>query len=257
MTGQERQCWQSAVPALTALPQMWRSAVAPRCLVFALHAPSLDQPTANRLVALLSPEERLRHERMAVWDKQTEFLVSRALLRRVLGALLDLPPAAIAFDITEDGKPLLSASLAQSLAFNLAHSEGFVLVAVAEAASVGVDVESIAAYKSGIARRFFSATEYGWLEQHPPESRAAAFYQLWTIKEACIKALGTGVRDLRGVSLVPSATAGIWRGLHWQTLYIDRGVQAALARRPATSDDVLQPPHIYRVDLPWLLVGLA
>jgi amino acid adenylation domain-containing protein len=78
--------------------------------------------------------------------------------------------------------------------FNLSHSDGWALVAVARGREVGVDVERCRAeLAAGIAERFFAPDEVAALAAQPPPRRAAMFFTLWTLKEAYAKARGAGL----------------------------------------------------------------
>ena len=75
---------------------------------------------------------------------------------------------------------------------SLSHSHGFAALSHAPSPiAVGVDVEWLAPRDfSGMARVAFSAAEAdGLATLQSPSDRCAAFYELWTLKEACAKAL--------------------------------------------------------------------
>jgi 4'-phosphopantetheinyl transferase len=61
--------------------------------------------------------------------------------------------------------------------------------------AVGVDVERIRAIKDAedLVERFFSPRESRLFKKLPPEKRPAAFFNLWTRKEAMLKATGEGI----------------------------------------------------------------
>jgi 4'-phosphopantetheinyl transferase len=126
-----------------------------------------------------------------------DFAVAHALLRQSLSACGTLAPHDWTFAVGTHGKPSLTANLAarEGLAFNLAHTDGLVACCVARHADVGIDVEAITRRIDidGIATRFFSPTETADLEQCADPIRPARFAELWTLKEAYIKALGDGL----------------------------------------------------------------
>jgi len=78
--------------------------------------------------------------------------------------------------------------------FNLSHSEGLVVFAVARAREVGIDVEYIRRDfpVDGVADRIFSATEREALASLGTERKLHAFFTSWTLKEAYFKGLGVG-----------------------------------------------------------------
>jgi 4'-phosphopantetheinyl transferase len=84
---------------------------------------------------------------------------------------------------------------APPLAFNLSHTHGLVACAVAHDAQVGVDVECVerATASRAIAERYFSAPELAQLDACPEERRSSHFIELWTLKEAYLKAVGSGL----------------------------------------------------------------
>jgi len=157
--------------------------------------------------ALLSPDERRRADRFRFPVHADRFTVSRASLRRILGAYLDVDPARIAFAYGPDGKPRL-ADPADPLRFNLAHSADVTLVALARGREVGVDLERMrrGVPHQRLARRFFAHPEIVALDSIPTPRREAAFFATWARKEAYVKARGEGlVRWLRrfAVSIEP------------------------------------------------------
>jgi 4'-phosphopantetheinyl transferase len=83
------------------------------------------------------------------------------------------------------------------LHFNLAHSGELALLALTRAGEVGVDVERIRPMPDALelAARFFSPREVAALQTVPPDDANAAFFRLWTRKEAWLKATGEGIAE--------------------------------------------------------------
>lgn len=158
---------------------------------------SLDM-SAERIVALaatLSPDERGRAGKFGTAQLRHRFIVGRGVMRAVLADYLQAAPAELEFSYTSRGKPALAGSAAGRLHFNLAHSHGLALLAVTHVAALGVDVERVRPFPNatGIAERFFSAGEIAAFQTLPLGAREAAFFQLWTRKEAWLKATGDGI----------------------------------------------------------------
>jgi 4'-phosphopantetheinyl transferase len=158
---------------------------------------SLDVPpeTSARLYATLTPDERNRSARFQFEHDQQRFIVARGVLRDLLGRYLQTQPSQINFVYNAFGKPDLSPEFANRLKFNLSHSAGFALIAIATASNVGVDLEYIRAQSdyADIARRFFSAAEVDYLIALPSHLYAETFFSCWTKKEAYLKACGEGL----------------------------------------------------------------
>ncbi len=162
--------------------------------VFALHLD--DSPDVDRWRCLLSRDEKMRASRFHFEVHRNRFIVGRAWLRTVLGKYLGVKPVKIAFAYGPSGKPDLAGPLETSgLKFNLAHSDDLVLLALTADAQVGVDVERIKPISEAaeLVQRFFSPREAGLFDELPAELRSRAFLNLWTRKEALLKATGEGI----------------------------------------------------------------
>lgn len=156
---------------------------------------SITPPLLERYIELLSPAERERYQRFVVPEPAEEFLVGRALLRSILGAYLGTTPQEIRLRLGPYGKPEL-AEAKGAIDFSLAHSHGLVACALARNCELGVDVERVRTVEETLelAERFFERWEYLELSQLPARVRSFRFLQYWTLKEACLKALGTGLK---------------------------------------------------------------
>ncbi|HEY0733444.1 MAG TPA: 4'-phosphopantetheinyl transferase superfamily protein [Herpetosiphonaceae bacterium] len=235
-----------------AAPSLARLAVEQRFVAVALHTPpQLAAPTIERLCDDLGEDERIRYGRFEQAAKRDEFLLSRVLARRVLGAILGVAPAAIRWITTPAGKPLLADD--PCLAFNFSHAHGYHVCGVSRYGAIGVDVERLGEYKAAIARRFFAHDEWQWLESLDPPQQARGFYHLWTVKEACIKALGAGLRFPLRKLPVADTDAGTSLGLLWYTLPVDPLARAAVALRLADPAHAPSTSTLLHVDLAWLL----
>jgi 4'-phosphopantetheinyl transferase len=160
-------------------------------------------------ISELAPHERALHVLLDAGERQrgasfhfdvdrVRHVVSHGLLRTLVGGYLGKSPAGLCFEAGEYGKPYLAANDAGGLAFNLSHSGDVVLVALAQKGNVGVDVEcwTDRIDELGIDRiaaSVFSLTERAALAPMEPAARRAAFYAMWSRKEAYIKATGFGV----------------------------------------------------------------
>ncbi len=118
-----------------------------------------------------------------------EFLYAHAIKRLALSCHNGKDPRSWAFRTGPFGKPYTD-----GLEFNLSHTAGFVACAVSDESEVGVDVERVdrKVEAVSIARRFFADEEVRQIDL-PDEARARdAFFRIWTLKEAYVKALGRG-----------------------------------------------------------------
>lgn len=144
---------------------------------------------------LLSDDERQRADRLLIAESARRFIVGRSALRQILASLLNIPPALVRLVVGPHGKPAMADLPADSWQFNVSHSADAALVAVTRGRAVGVDLESKShrLKRDELAARFFSASENQSYFELPEEQRAAAFYRIWTCKEAYLKAIGAGL----------------------------------------------------------------
>ena len=142
--------------------------------------------------AVLHPAELLRASRYHQPADRTRFLVARAALRQLLGRYAQRPPASLVFEAGTNKKPVLQG--APGLHYNVSHAGNWVLIAIA-GTEVGVDVEKVDAQFAfqDILATSFSPAERAFIGQGTTSARA--FYQLWTRKEALVKATARGITE--------------------------------------------------------------
>jgi 4'-phosphopantetheinyl transferase len=153
---------------------------------------------------VLSPDERARRESYAGDRQRRAYHAVRGALRVILGAYLDVPPAAVRLRTGRWGKPEVDGGGPR---FSLSHAGRVVLLAVTRDRAVGVDVERTQPGRpvTALAARYFPAAEGAAVAAAPPAQRSTVYLRLWTRKEACVKA--AGARLAYGMPL-PVAGAG-------------------------------------------------
>jgi 4'-phosphopantetheinyl transferase len=153
-------------------------------------------PRVLNLQRALSSDELHRAARFRFQRDRQRFVVSRGLLRVILGRYLDTAPGELCFRYGEHGKPFLDPAFdREGLCFNLSRSGGLALYAVARGREVGIDLERVChvAEVEQIAERFFSAREKAALRTFPADLKHEMFFAYWTRREAFAKALGSGL----------------------------------------------------------------
>ncbi len=143
----------------------------------------------------LSHEELQRLQRFTHDESRRLFLVGRTLLRKTLSQYTGHDPRELEFRYNAHGKPSLKTPVEPPLEFSVSHTRGLAVCAVALGDPLGVDVERDRTVSNPleIARRFFAPAEAAALEKLPVERRGAAFIELWTLREAFVKARGVGL----------------------------------------------------------------
>jgi 4'-phosphopantetheinyl transferase len=159
-------------------------------------------------------------------------ILGEMLLRGILHREFNINPNQIKTDLTTNGKPVLLSH--PEIHFNISHSGQWVVVAFSSS-QVGVDVEKIRKVNLNIARRFFSEEENRALFSLPANKQTDYFFDLWTLKESFLKALGTGLtKPLKSFTVMRSGEtyrlSGSDAGRHFRMkqLHIDRGYKLSV-----------------------------
>jgi 4'-phosphopantetheinyl transferase len=191
-----------AAPNVELFP-CWRNANSSMLLrdgdvhVWRIFLSGLTARRCDALRGLLAPEERERAARYYFQNDMARFVVTRALLRIILGRYLAAPPGELRFTFNSFGKPFLDggADGAGKLQFNVAHSHNVALIAVTSRRKIGIDVEWIQNNidMPAIFKRYFSTEEIRELRKLSRRNMRRTFYQYWTCKEAVAKAIGVGL----------------------------------------------------------------
>ena len=166
-----------------------------------------------------------------VWD--VALPAARAVpLRELLAGYLGCAPGDVELEAGPQGKPRLRDPAGPR--FSVTHSGLRALVAVTREREVGIDLERVRERRNveALARRWFSERERRHVDARPESDRLAAFYRVWTLKEACVKANGAGLQALTATDVLRpgprwSATAdGAWSA---RTVEAGDGWAAAVA----------------------------
>lgn len=161
-----------------------------------LYWADLDLPPCpfEALKECLAPGELARAARYAHADLRRRWITARGALRHCLASWTGADPRALTLDASPRGK----LRLAGGPAFNLSHSGRHLLIAMAPAGRVGVDVEARAvADPEPLVRQACSRREAEAIcalpDTAPERPRTTAFIRTWVRKEALVKAFGAGV----------------------------------------------------------------
>jgi 4'-phosphopantetheinyl transferase len=148
----------------------------------------------DRAVAWLQAAEPERFARYRFEADRQMFLAGRVLARTLVGRALGVAPEAWRWREGPHGRPEV-AEPATALRFNLSHSAGLIVCALAMGREVGVDVEHLARppVDRKMIRRYFSPAEAADVEAQGPDRWQDRFLVYWTLKEAYLKARGLGV----------------------------------------------------------------
>lgn len=164
-----------------------------------------DYEIFKKEASCLSLDEQERAAGYAQESDRKRYITGHTALRKLLGMYLHSRPEAFSFQTGKHGKPRLdrtsacpdrSAALSPPacIHFNMSHSANMVALAFCFDSPLGIDIEAIkdSAYMNGIIRRFFHPAEYSLFSCLKDIQKKEMFFRHWTIREAFLKALGTG-----------------------------------------------------------------
>jgi 4'-phosphopantetheinyl transferase len=173
-------------------------------------------------LTVLDHDERERAARFVHEVHRRRHLAAHVAVRLLLSRVTGERAERLQFAADGNGKPQLVHPAGWH--HNLSHSEEWAVVGAQRAAPMGVDVEALRSVEDAmaLARRHYTPAERAAVEQAVDErARDAAFLRVWTRKEACLKAVGLGLR------LAPSSfEAGAGVGVAVTHLKTPAGVAA-------------------------------
>ncbi len=168
-------------------------------------------------LAWLDAAEQHRLQRFRIQGPGRRFSLCRAALRAVLASRLACRNERITFEVHDDrGKPFAMVDGAPApISFNVSHSGDHGLIAVAPRGRLGVDVEQRQPrrHMDLLIDTVFTEPERAILTTAEGRDRTDLFLDFWTMKEALIKALGTGLSmDPATFEIPPVLQRGTKRG---------------------------------------------
>jgi 4'-phosphopantetheinyl transferase len=175
----------------------------------------LDAILPTEFTATLDAAEHARAAQFRFARDRRRYIATRGILRHLIGAAGNVPASAVAFEYGPSGKPELAAwpTDGRRLRFNLSHSAGCAIFALAWDRAIGVDLESSESFAperlNDLALRVLSPREVAVWRSLPNESaRSESFLRAWTRKEAYLKSTGEGLLDqLRAIEVALDAAA--------------------------------------------------
>jgi 4'-phosphopantetheinyl transferase len=154
-------------------------------------------PTRARIAGwrtLLAPDELAYAKQHKTPELRRRHLLGRAVLRLALSRYSAIAPRDWRFALERGGRPRVAGPGPAKLSFSLSSTPGLVAVAIARFPAVGLDLESTAAaIPSDLVERLLTPSEGRALRRLPQGQRMRRFYELWTLKEAYLKARGLGL----------------------------------------------------------------
>lgn len=160
-----------------------------------IYQTNLNKVTENQLNELfeqMSDEKKRSVMRTKIEHKRNLRIAADGICRLAISEFCAVSPDEIDFGYNEYGKPF-----AKNLPvhFSVSHS-GDIAVCVVSDKKIGVDVEKIRDVNPRSAERFASEKEKEYIRNNPN-----GFFEIWTLKEAYFKCIGTGLgADIKNVT---------------------------------------------------------
>lgn len=211
-----------------------------------------EPSTTRRWLGRLEDHERIRYAACGTSAAKREYLGTRALVRTALARYSGQPAECLRFQTDPLGRPEMTAPVMPGLFFSLARTRELAVGLFTFGHDVGVDVELLAPIEvAEMAEQFFSPEERAELSRFEDAARLSRFYELWTLREAYLKARGIGLTlplDQLVFRPTPSGGAEAEFGpavgddpANWQfglTRLTNRHMAATCIRRPSSGAPV-------------------
>lgn len=137
-------------------------------------------------------ERRKSVSRLKIAQKQKSSIAADHLCRSAISAFCGVSSDSIIFKKNKHGKPF-AADL--PVHFNISHSRNIVACAVSDR-EIGIDIEKIREVNPRSAERFATDDELEYIK-----NSKNGFFEIWTLKEAYFKCIGTGLgSDIKNIS---------------------------------------------------------
>lgn len=165
-------------------------------LVWLVDTASVDDANLTYHADALGASERARYARFARAERRRQFVIGRALLRRMLGRLLTVDPGIVALGERAGQAPELVFPKGMIAGFSISHSGRWVACAASRHIRLGIDIERIDPARDvlALAGQVLARDELAHLHRCEPVERHVEFYRLWCGLEARFK-LGTDSVD--------------------------------------------------------------
>lgn len=155
--------------------------------------------------------------------KKLEFLIGRALSKKILSQKMKINPEEVYFCKNKFGKLYLDSKIhslknSEKFYFNISHTDGLIICIVSKGCDVGIDIETIKTMPFEIINDIFTPLQTQYIYSTKSEWEInSRFYEIWTRKEAYLKSLGTGIVEGLNNLNVPFGQKHRWENWEFST----------------------------------------
>lgn len=160
--------------------------------IFYFNKRGIQKKDIQKCLGFLSEEEIEKYKKYKKEDDAENFAFARFFSKNILSGIFNIEAEKIVFEIQPHGKPKLKFPEIKNFDFNISHSGEMIVVAINDQGDVGVDIEKIQEIDFSLINEFCTKNEEIYINKNI-EEKLKRFYEIWTLKEAYLKALGKGL----------------------------------------------------------------
>lgn len=160
--------------------------------IYSINVNSINEEQLCIWYEQMSSERKASVAKMQNAKKRKLRICADALCRKAISEFCGVPAEEIRFELSPAGKPY-----AKNLPvhFSISHSGDIAVCAVSKN-EIGVDIEKIRTVNPRTYERFCTKSEAEYIS-----TSENGFFEVWTLKEAYFKCIGTGLgADIKNVS---------------------------------------------------------
>lgn len=150
----------------------------------------------EKYYSLLAEEKKKRIDSFRFEKDKRLSVLAEMLAKKMIARHCSIAPEDITIRSDENGKPY---ALKSDTEFNISHSGNMVACALSDR-PVGIDIQKMRHIDDKIIRYVCCADELDYILSKE-ELKQRRFFEVWTAKEAYFKCIGTGITDLKSISI--------------------------------------------------------
>ena len=153
------------------------------------------------ILPFLTTEYQSRCNRLSISDKRFELAMTGLLVSHI-DQLMRIAQGRPQISKTTSGKPILIGSNSQSISWS--RSSPWLTIGLAASGDLGIDVEVRRPIDSeAILPTICGEAERAAFQTIAPSAQAKRFFAIWTLKEAILKAIGSGFQKSAKKIVIP------------------------------------------------------
>lgn len=208
-------------------------------VLYTLIPASFGEAEARGLIDHLTIPEQTVYFNKSKPLARHQFLLGRLLIRTL--CIECYPGASLSLHLTPFGKPYLEQKPLSGI--SIAHSNHLVVCALHSGGQVGIDTEFIRPLALESFQAYFLPEEWDFILNHTDSVRL--FFELWTRKEAVMKADGRGLGlDLSCIETLSNPVITEVQRWRWTSVFLNKQFATTLAYPQEPIDPLIQIQEI-------------